>query len=293
MDLNAYWVTIAGMAGSWFLVTGLIWKLFDRVEKTATDEGRKMAMRWTRGLVPGASLKKLSELFADSFDSVFGSKHFSGKCFVRSCLASYLCVLVVALIWASLRPDEFKQILLQMNNWDGASEIAYTFLIVTVVFNILPDYLSLLQTRIIVKLLKKENNMFALWIFIDIVLTALLAVSAWLFIWSIPISSGGTFSYVIDEYFEVIFHAASLSSMKAGHLTPGIFFYSTFFTSVWLWLYILSMPLLKTASKLDGAFSFLKRFFFREDQPFISLGAISIVIVTFIYIVALPFVLIF
>ena len=59
----------------------------------------------------------------------------------------------------------------------------------------------------------------------------------------------------------------------------GVFFYSTFFTSVWLWLFALSQLLIRFLSKVEP----LRKFFFGyllpvEERPFRSIGIVAAVI---------------
>ena len=66
----------------------------------------------------------------------------------------------------------------------------------------------------------------------------------------------------------------------------GVYFYSTFFTSIWVWLYALSGFLVKLLRRVFGGITFLKeRVFNIEEKPLRSLGYVSVLIVTLIYIV--------
>lgn len=73
-------------------------------------------------------------------------------------------------------------------------------------------------------------------------------------------------------------------------ITPSVW-YSTFFTSIWLWLYTaagLLVQLSTTGSVLGPA---LKRFLNVEEKPFLSIGAVMIILSTIAHIMALPIVL--
>jgi hypothetical protein len=76
-----------------------------------------------------------------------------------------------------------------------------------------------------------------------------------------------------------------------GQLSWGIFFYSTYFTSVWVWLYVLSGFVVILGRYLGLGFGFLKRIFDIDNKPIRSLGYVSILLVTVVYLVAAPFVL--
>lgn len=62
----------------------------------------------------------------------------------------------------------------------------------------------------------------------------------------------------------------------------GVVFYSTFFTSIWMWIYAASIGLVKSTVYIDKFHFFAIKNLFRKEQPFMSLGAISITIDIFI-----------
>ena len=82
-----------------------------------------------------------------------------------------------------------------------------------------------------------------------------------------------------------------LSVEKKGEPSFGIFFYSTYFTSVWVWLYALAGLIAQVAEHAGLGFTRLKRLFDTDTQPILSLGAISTVLVTVVYVVSAPFAL--
>ena len=275
-------------AGFWFLVTGLIWKLFERCEKAATDEARKIASNWMLKYKPGENISRLSDIFCNIFDDVFGKKHLSWKCFIRSCIASTISVFVVLLIWIGLRPNE-------AGNIDLSSSLTCicTWILI---LNLVPDYLSLLQTRLIVAKIKTQPKNNAIWLLIDLILTSIIAISVWLilflvrsfFVYSLTDDSVGNFDELWAT-FEMILPLENDDSPDVP--SPGVVFYSTFFTSVWLWLYMISGMLTQLSNSVNNVFGFINRFFFRDDQPFISLGAISIVLITCLYLMLVPVVI--
>jgi len=65
----------------------------------------------------------------------------------------------------------------------------------------------------------------------------------------------------------------------------GIFFYSAFFTSVWLWLYALAGGLVKFGHYADIGIRGFKKTFDVENKPLRSLGFVSNVAITLVYVV--------
>jgi hypothetical protein len=59
-------------------------------------------------------------------------------------------------------------------------------------------------------------------------------------------------------------------------LPVGIFFYSAFFTSAWLWLYIPAVFLSRVLLRMNNGVGFLLRVTDVEKQPFRSMGFVSV-----------------
>ena len=66
---------------------------------------------------------------------------------------------------------------------------------------------------------------------------------------------------------------------------------STFLTSVWLWLYALSVPLSRVLLRMNSGVGFLLRVTDVERQPFRSMGFVSVIIVSTLFALGLPLVL--
>ena len=79
-----------------------------------------------------------------------------------------------------------------------------------------------------------------------------------------------------------------LSLTGSGDLSFGIFFYSTFFTSAWIWLYALSGLALKTAQHIGLGINCLKNILDIENKPIRSMGIVTIVLVSLLFLV-IPF----
>ena len=74
--------------------------------------------------------------------------------------------------------------------------------------------------------------------------------------------------------------------------TPlATFFYSAFFTSIWLWLYVASILVSRLLLRMNNGVGFLLRVTDVERQPFRSLGFVSVIIASVIFALGLPLVL--
>jgi len=75
-------------------------------------------------------------------------------------------------------------------------------------------------------------------------------------------------------------------------LPLGIFFYSAFFTSAWLWLYALSVYASRGLVRMNHGVGFLLRASDVSRQPLRSIGFVSVVLLTMLFSLGLPLVLI-
>ncbi len=74
-------------------------------------------------------------------------------------------------------------------------------------------------------------------------------------------------------------------------MSAGVFFSSAFFTSVWLWLYAASVLVSRVLLRMNSGVGFLLRVTDVERQPFRSMGFVSVIIVSVLFALGLPFVL--
>jgi hypothetical protein len=271
-------LAITAYFGSWLCIAGLIWTLFDRIEKVATESAKESAVQFTLNYKRSEKIESLGIFLGNSFDCVFGGKHLTWSCFLRSSVASFLCMFIVAAIWVSIRPREAS--LLYKEN--GALNPLIFLMFYGLLLNIIPDYLSLLQTRIIIRHLKLKKWSALFWVIFDFGLTVIIASLLWLFLFYYDTGHLITYSEFSDGIL-------SLSNFMNRDLPPlGVVFYSTFFTSIWMWIYAASIGLVKSTVYIDKFHFFAIKNLFRKEQPFMSLGAISITIVTLIYLLAFP-----
>ena len=61
---------------------------------------------------------------------------------------------------------------------------------------------------------------------------------------------------------------------------------TTFFTSVWIWIYFISSIIVKITGRTRAGVKFLQKHLDLKEKPFKSLGMVGQVIVTLIYLIA-------
>ena len=154
-----------------------------------------------------------------------------------------------------------------------------------VLVNLIPDYLSLLETRLIIKWMSKNTTFFRILILLilDIIATALIYFIIVLLILPIFIyvEKETSLKEIFSESLIAFFSALTFSDKN--NSIWSVFLYSTFFTSIWVWLYALSGFLERIVNQSKMILNFLKDHLSIEDKPLRSMGFISGIILTFIY----------
>ena len=187
-----------------------------------------------------------SRQFCIFFDAIFGEKHLSRKCFFRSCIAS---IIAVILLYFFLGP------LLGLLKQRADSDIPLgQVLLIGMLVNLIPDYISLAETRWLLKAFDKVKTFWGhvLVLLLDAVVTGIIIAPA----------------ILIYQHFmgieDGLIHSIAVFSVMA------VFFYSTFLTSVWAWLYCLSTGFVKLFNSM-----FLVRVLDVEEAPHKSIGLVS------------------
>ena len=203
-----------GFVPSWFVPIGVwfgvglgVYKAFDLIDTNYPglhDQVRRMfdpkravsSQEWVEG-------------FNAMFDSVFGKKHLRWRCIWRSAVLSIFTVGALAILTTGLI--------------QRSSDVAF-LLILAVFLNLVPDYVSLLETRVILQWASKKRSIkkLATWLTMDVLLTGVI-----FFFWAWFVVS----AIRRDVSLEVLFEG-----VREGPLL--ILFLSTYATSVWLWLFV-------------------------------------------------------
>jgi hypothetical protein len=71
---------------------GIVWKFFKRVETLLTDRSKLEIARWLRAKTVESDFFDWSTTFGNIFDQVYGTKHFSWCCFLRSASGTYFAL---------------------------------------------------------------------------------------------------------------------------------------------------------------------------------------------------------
>jgi hypothetical protein len=164
--------------------------------------------------------------------------------------------------------------------------------------NLVPDYISLLETRWMLRKMSKANGRLRL-LLADASITMVIGVIGGLIAdmsyiivltWRYPGKCGavGLYNCVVDDvshYFLELrvaleSHVNLLQDLSMLFLP---YLCAAFFTSIWLWLYAGSGFILKAARRFDIGFDWFNRKFDIEKKPLQSIGLMAGALVAVVY----------
>lgn len=156
----------------WAALVGGIWLLFDKADQIASGETKTWLLAWLKNSGSDRAFYLWPDKFGKIFDAIFGNRHLSRKCFIRNVIASILSFLIISVLYISIHSDQMH--LLWRIFQDDAIYVATFFL--AIILNTIPDYVSLLETRIILNRMQKYKSHFLqiCLLFLDFVLTGII-----------------------------------------------------------------------------------------------------------------------
>lgn len=268
---------------SWFGMMAGVWALFDRAEKVASKESKQWLSTWLQN-IETPTTNSSPATFNHIFNRVFGEKHFSVRCVGMSVLASITFLAILIAFWAAIRIEDAAEL---FSSSGGLSSV----LLLGGFLNILPDYISLLQTRVFIRLLAKATSLRRTVILIvaDFILTGLIFLASFGLFWiAVIFSSRSTFDWgSFQEFIRLLLVPNESMNSALGGLSFGPFLCTTYATSLWLWLYILSAAISKALGLGKTGIQAFQFLFNYEEKPITSLGFVSMLIVSVFYL-AIP-----
>lgn len=269
---------VAGIL-AWLGTCTAVLALFSYADKAASPEGKVRA----RALLDFAwkdTITRWPSVFVEMFDSIFGERHFTWRCFWRSCVASLAAVSVCSVFFYWLRPEMAGEMFenFAIADW-------WPLLLFFIGFNLLPDYFSLLETRVVLRILTRGNRTWmsiATAVTCDFMLTLMVFVGGGILLAVLLILFlGGNVSNAVDNVIGSVIPAFGFGpAHRRESLSLGIFLYSTFFTSIWLWLYALATFAGKLLLPILNRIQKFKKLVDLDNKPFLALGWLSVIIVT-------------
>lgn len=267
---------------AWAGLNTAVWVVFERLNTVATDPLKERVSAWLKN-EKGTPNSTMAHTFADLFDKVFTTRHFSWRCFFRSCIASLASIAVVTVIRCAIYHD--------FGDYFGGfgSRTSIFFLIIVLVLNLGPDYCSLLESRWVINRIRNADAIQTIaWLTLDLIATPLIWSSAFvlvnvialLFYWDSTLSEVGGFVAHIPSHLWLSLKAKL--EWPSDMLFPmlGVSLYSTFFTTLWVWLYVSSRALFRLLDCLKINLSAVSRYLDVDTEPIRVIGFLITVLIT-------------
>ena len=209
----------------------------------------------------GSVATKTAEAFNAMFEAVFRPEHFTWKCFIRSALASSIA-LPIMFIFFDLAIIEVDA----MTRWvsEPASRAGLLYLVFPLLplfsINILGDYISLFETRMLLQFARTQPNWLLPIVVFDAILTALIFSLATVLIYCLTFMDGNNFSilYLAKVFLTHVYYLlvalpfglsipeADLNFLGSWNIVTLTFYAglaTAYITSVWLWIAVLYAPI--------------------------------------------------
>jgi hypothetical protein len=279
------------------VLAGIVWKFFEKVESILKNDTKLEIAVWLLGVKPfGPKMEPWPGTFAKLFDRLFGHRPFSFLCFRRSALLSltlYVVFYAIVLVYqgGSLATIEQKAGVLGPQDRTIFSSSMIMWLPLFLCVAIIGDYFALLETRFAIAIASRYDTTFVvtLCIVCDAIVTVVTASVVLAINW-------GIVEYYLMSLLMVRHRGLPTQELFANVALFRVFrpeyfssqarvlwFYPSFFTCVWLWLYAGSGFLLKCSRHFDIGFQWFNSKADIEKHPLSAIGLVAGCIVALLW----------
>jgi len=284
-------IQLFGTSGVPAIVAGSVFFVFELGERFASQRAKDALSEWLLSF-DVQKAKALPDGTRELFERIFGERHFSLKCFIRSAAFSLGAMAFIAILMFLVYPKEF----VRMANLSFAAPDMPGFVgefrhfLVWLPWSVFIDYVSLFKTRLILGFLTRIRSRNAT---VAIAIVAIdYAVYRLLFSIGLEVVSFGALATQMDldswvhfmveditTFFFVQSIGNGISSWGFIYLPDisiwSIFFWGGFAPSLWMWLYVLALFVTRGFLRSERLVNWLRWFLDVEKNPFRSIGAVA------------------
>lgn len=290
MSLPTDIIQLFGTSSVPVVVAGSVLGVFELGERLASQRAKDALSKWLLSF-DVQKAKALPDGTQELFERIFGERHFSLQCFVRSAAFSLGAMVFVGIIVFMIDP---KEALKMMTNMLFEQRICYHFpernvcgsfytsveLTLWVPWSILIDYLSLFKTRLILEVFTRLHQRSGIAtvaiIGVDFIVYKLLfSLGLTLMTAGTMAVGSGSFGIWLDFFrIENIQHTFT-THWKIKDDLIFVFFWSGFAPSIWMWLYVLALFVARALLRSERIVNWLRWCLDVEKNPFRSIGAVA------------------
>jgi hypothetical protein len=301
----------AGPLAAGVVLFGVVWGFFKGVESVLTDGTKLEIAVWLLGRKKfGPKVQSWPATFAKLFDRVFGQRHLSWKCARRSCVASVIGFMIAGAIISTprgLMSELIGRASVRFQDSGGEPMLVAPMLqiwLLSLPFGFfLPDFVSLLETRLLLKLMSRYSRMRSSVVFLVLdacftIVTAALGArvgmefaTRWFVVNTSVVDKilapftlpGITIDVLSSNPFEALRDSFRVDFGHHSYSGFAVMVYPGCISSLWLWLYAGAGFLLKAARRFDIGFEWFNRHFDIEKKPLQSIGLVAGALVAVVY----------
>jgi hypothetical protein len=275
-------------------VFGAVLGLFELGERLATQRAKDALSAWLLAFdvrKAGALPEGTKELF----ERIFGERHFSLKCFVRSALFSLGAMAFISILSLLVNPHPSEVFDTEMGAWEAIFNSRFPFWVNWIPFviwlplSIVADYISLFKTRFILRLLLRIHRRTTIVAIASLIMDYIVYV----YIFFLGTSLAGTLSIVIGAFVigveSAFWHSFGISVYFSISTFPAfvswllpelsgfrtLWFWAGFAPSIWMWLYVLALFVTRLLLRSEKLVNWLRWALDFEKNPFRSIGAVA------------------
>jgi hypothetical protein len=258
------------------IVAGSVLGVFELGERFASQRAKDALSKWLVSF-DVQKAKALPDGTQELFERIFGERHFSVKCFIRSAVFSLGAMAFIAILIFLIDPTAASGITDEIflhSDW----------LLVTLwlPWCIVIDYLSLFKTRIILGVLtrlRRATQMIAVAILgIDYLFYKVIFIFGFELVLQLgmKIRDGTSFKWG-SLFFGGFLYSQGVGMFFIPHHIDliSILFWSGFAPSLWMWLYVLALFVTRALLRSERIVNWLRWFLDVDKNPFRSIGAVA------------------
>jgi hypothetical protein len=246
------------------------------LENEMRVEAKKDIARFVNNARINPSSQATANFIVHAFETVFGPRHWTINCAIRSAVASTV-FLVVMTLFVSIKMD-----ISSIGIRDVAGTIMWLFIVIAVPAYF-ADYISLYKGRIILKIMQKKTNIakMCLFVFIDILASLSIGISVYYLYQCIWNASFVKTAYSMLSYIKHLVFGIPTGEWLSflGEIPLEIFLLSTLMTSLWTVLIMLSSGALKIGGSANVLMRFVRWMFDVDAHPVRVIGLVAAVFV--------------
>jgi hypothetical protein len=288
VSLPADIIQLVGPGSVPFVVAGSVLGVFELGERLASQRAKDALSKWLVSF-DVQKAKALPDGTQELFERIFGERHFSLKCLIRSAVFSlgamvFLSVLVLLII----NPQEFfrmKDNFLRMSSPSSPLSIGLWLPVALwLPWSILIDYISLLKTRFALQALTRVRRGLITAAILGLDFVAYKLLFAVGIILTVTLMLAMNWGESFEDYLDILFGG---EVFNIAHIITGMFtfytsmdlnfiwFWAGFAPSIWMWLYVLALFVTRALLRSEKLITWLRWGLDVEKNPFRSIGAVA------------------